>query len=70
MSSALVLVAAGALGIGAASFASGYREWVLGTGTGFFAERVWGARREHNEQRYSGKPDGDSRNAQDSIHNS
>ena len=76
----LVLIAANALGIGAASFASvsgfGDRKRDLGTGTGFgdgdevtepvevpspYLER---ARRKHSEQRYSGKPDGDSRNAQ------
>ena len=65
----LVLIAANALGIGAASFAS-----VSGTSFGDGDEvtepvevpspYLEGARRKYGEQRYSGKPDGDSRNAQ------
>ena len=49
-----------ALGIEAASFASGYRERVLGMGF----DTIPNSRSQFSEQRYSGKPDGDSRNAQ------
>ena len=56
-----MLVASKALGIGAASFASGC--WKRGSGTRFGNEGVFRARRRLSEQRYSGKPDGDSRNA-------
>ena len=44
MSSTLVLVAAGALGIGAASLR--VLGTVFGNGDGFIWERVWGARGE------------------------
>ena len=68
----LELAASDALGIGAASFASDFGNGIWGRGRGHWAcrsaeVRFWEARRKHGEQRYSGKPDGDSRNAQISF---
>ena len=56
----LMLIAANALGIGAASFAS-----VWGQQTTDNRQRNFlSEEKTKSEQRYSGKPDGDSRNAQ------
>ena len=60
-----MVLAAFALGIGAASFASGARGWDLGTGNGS-GDGIWergtgagmGFGSGESEQRYSGKPDG------------